>query len=661
MDSLRPVIGGELDVAIVAGEDLVPKDTSLFGKKSSDPFVELWVGTQKLGKTKTIKKNLNPEWNESFKLNVNARDADRLSGQALTLKVFDYNLLSSPDSMGEVAVPLARLMDGLVLDEHLPVQNCAGCSDAAGTLHVKISMQLRRAICLARGETIALDPRATLSMGLAWDPLWGEVPIDLDASCVCVGLRGELLMEESVYFANVRNPSGSIRHSGDETSGEADGDDEVIEVELAKLPPKVLAFFFLATVCSEPRTFADVKETRMRLVDCRTGTELCRYMPASKGAHTALFMCRICRQGSGWVLNQIGECDHTARDFGSLVPEIKAYMADLLPNIVVCQDERVALLRKGGNVRLSDYFAGVNSAPLVFGLGWDITGGSAIDLDASVIVMNADTSVLDIVYFKQLKSKDGAITHTGDNLTGAGDGDDEQIIMELGKVNPAASYLALVINSYSGQELDDVSNASCHLFDARTKRDVAAYKLTGTRILDKKTALFLALLYRTLPTAAAPAGEWALRIVSEPGLSKTAHTFAGTVHQWMKAHPPPALPAIPPGGARTLVRTPTASAAMIAAHPSGRVIAPGSPPLTPAEVDAKLVVLKNLVADGKLTQPECDTQKSALLARQGTPGGASSSSLVPGIPVVLAQPIAEQAPVAASQMAMPTIEALSID
>ena len=59
-----------------------------------------------------------------------------------------------------------------------------------------------------------------------------------------------------------------------------------------------------------------------------------RYMPASKGAHTALFMCRISRQpGGAWLLNTIGECDHTARDFGSLVPEIKSYMTDLVPSI----------------------------------------------------------------------------------------------------------------------------------------------------------------------------------------------------------------------------------------------------------------------------------------------------------------------------------------
>lgn len=53
----------------------------------------------------------------------------------------------------------------------------------------------------------------------------------------------------------------------------------------------------------------------------------------------------------------------------------------------------MALLRKGGNVRLSDYFGAINSKPLVFGLGWDITGGKDIDLDASVMMVTAEMQV----------------------------------------------------------------------------------------------------------------------------------------------------------------------------------------------------------------------------------------------------------------------------
>ena len=70
-----------------------------------------------------------------------------------------------------------------------------------------------------------------------------------------------------------------------------------------------------------------------------------------------------------------------------------------------------------------------------------------------------------------------------------------------------------------------MANASCHLFDPATNRDVAAYKLTGTKMLDKKTALIMALLHRDAATAAAPNGEWCLRVTRE--------------HEPNRAPPPP--------------------------------------------------------------------------------------------------------------------------
>ena len=83
--------------------------------------------------------------------------------------------------------------------------------------------------------------------------------------------------------------------------------------------------------------------------------------------------------------------------------------------------------------------AQVASKPLTFGLGWDITGGKAIDLDASVIMMTEGLQCVDVVYYSHLKSNDGSIKHTGDNLTGDGDGDDEQIVMQLAQVPPPST------------------------------------------------------------------------------------------------------------------------------------------------------------------------------------------------------------------------------
>ena len=67
-----------------------------------------------------------------------------------------------------------------------------------------------------------------------------------------------------------------------------------------------------------------------------------------KGAHTALLMARVARHGGGWVLSAIGEVDHTARDWGTLLPEFRLYMGDLCPGITASPEQRIAVMRKGG-------------------------------------------------------------------------------------------------------------------------------------------------------------------------------------------------------------------------------------------------------------------------------------------------------------------------
>lgn len=279
-------------------------------------------------------------------MNIDGKAATRLDTSEVVIAIFDEDKMSANDPMGEVRLPLKDLAHGFVAERWYPVKNCEGCKDASGELQLKASMVLRHALCLHRHDTLQLTV-PTIAVGLGWDPLPGGKAIDLDATCVCVDNNGQIMMQETVYFANLKNPNGSIRHTGDEVDGAADlgeGDDEIIVVDLNLLPPQVRALFFLATVCDDGRTFADVKSARMRVVDWGSGGEMCRYVPASKGAHTALFVARVARDmgGTGWTLSTIGEVDHTARDFGSLVPEIKAYMQDIVPGVRVDQARRGA-------------------------------------------------------------------------------------------------------------------------------------------------------------------------------------------------------------------------------------------------------------------------------------------------------------------------------
>jgi len=145
-------------------------------------------------------------------------------------------------------------------------------------------------------------------------------------------------------------------------------------------------------------------------------------------------------------------------------------------------------LNKGQTVSLAKSDGG-GLTRVRMGLGWDamkvkgLFGRSkekAVDLDASCLLFDASGKLVDQVWFSQLRSKDGALQHLGDNLTGRGDGDDESIVVDLGAVNPAVTQLVFVVNSYSGESFSQIENAFCRLIDASNEQEIARYDLSGS-------------------------------------------------------------------------------------------------------------------------------------------------------------------------------------
>jgi tellurium resistance protein TerZ len=118
---------------------------------------------------------------------------------------------------------------------------------------------------------------------------------------------------------------------------------------------------------------------------------------------------------------------------------------------------------------------------------------------------------VDVVWFRQLKSKDGSIVHTGDNRTGAGEGDDEQIIVDLSGVPGNVKSLVFTVNSFTGQNFSQVANAYCRLLDNASGREVARYELS---VQGAHTAQVMAKLYRHN-------GEWKMHAIGENGVGRT--------------------------------------------------------------------------------------------------------------------------------------------
>ncbi len=178
-------------------------------------------------------------------------------------------------------------------------------------------------------------------------------------------------------------------------------------------------------------------------------------------------------------------------------------------------------LSKGQTVSLVKQDGG-SLSQVRMGLGWDtikkkgLFGGMkevSVDLDASAILLTGDNQVQEIVYYGNLRSRDGSLMHTGDNLTGKGDGDDESIMVDLPRVPPTVAHIVFVVNSFSGQNFSQIENATARVVDSADRdRELVRYELSGS---GTHTAIVMARLSR------AGAG-WAFTAVGTPGNARTA-------------------------------------------------------------------------------------------------------------------------------------------
>jgi tellurium resistance protein TerD len=187
-------------------------------------------------------------------------------------------------------------------------------------------------------------------------------------------------------------------------------------------------------------------------------------------------------------------------------------------------------LVKGGNVSLTKEAPGLTA--IAVGLGWDLrtTTGTDFDLDASAIGVNANKTVATdkhFVFFNNLKSPDGAIEHTGDNLTGEGDGDDEVINVNLSGLGSEIEGVVFPVSIYDadnrGQSFGQVRNAYIRVVNQANGQEIARYDLTEDA--STETAMVFGELYRN-------GTDWKFRAVGQgyaSGLSGIARDFGVNV------------------------------------------------------------------------------------------------------------------------------------
>ena len=170
-------------------------------------------------------------------------------------------------------------------------------------------------------------------------------------------------------------------------------------------------------------------------------------------------------------------------------------------------------LSKGSNLSLTKADPGLQMA--MVGLGWDprTTSGHQFDLDASALLVTASGKVRnndDFIFYNQLESKDGSVVHQGDNRTGEGDGDDEQILINLATVAADIERVVIVVSidqaEVRGQNFGQVRDAYCRVINQENDQEIVRYDLSEDAA--SETTMVFAEIYRN-------GSEWKFRAVGQ--------------------------------------------------------------------------------------------------------------------------------------------------
>ncbi|MBK5415368.1 TerD family protein [Pseudomonas sp. TH31] len=175
--------------------------------------------------------------------------------------------------------------------------------------------------------------------------------------------------------------------------------------------------------------------------------------------------------------------------------------------------------------------AGGGLTSISLGLGWDpvkagflgklMGNGGEIDLDASCILLDSELKPVDLVWFRQLESRDGSIKHSGDNRTGDGNGDDETIHVDLQRLPASVKYLVFTVNSFTGQTFEKVENAYCRIVNAGNNSELARFNLSER---GGHTGIVMASLARD-------SGDWEFKAIGKITNGRTAEDLVSLAVQ----------------------------------------------------------------------------------------------------------------------------------
>ena len=186
-------------------------------------------------------------------------------------------------------------------------------------------------VSLSKGGNVSLSKEApgltAVLVGLGWDARTTTgADFDLDASAILTSETGKVVSDKDfVFYNNLKSSDGSVEHTGDNTTGEGEGDDEVIKVNLALVPANVAKIVFPVSIYdAETRlqSFGQVRSAYIRIVNQSGGQEIARYdLTEDASTETAMVFGELYRNGAEWKFRAIGQgyasgLRGIAQDFG---------------------------------------------------------------------------------------------------------------------------------------------------------------------------------------------------------------------------------------------------------------------------------------------------------------------------------------------------------
>ena len=356
-----------------------------------------------------------------------------------------------------------------------------------------------------------LDPHTTkITATLQWT---SATKTDLDLQCCVFDSMG--LMLDACYFNNAAALDGALLLSGDvvDAVGRAA---EVMTVSLDKLPPHTYAVVF-GIYAAKGHTFAAAETATFQICggEC---SQLANVFLGDLGAQNTAAICTVLKRNDAngrWCITPMrsvfGPPAHTFVDTFDAMQNLLAIDPALREELRKRQP--VFNVVKGGQCAVP-----YGMKKVALGLGWD----AGCDVDAGCIALAADGSEVCIVYYGKLQALDGAISHSGDNLTGVGEGDDEVITVDLTTLPLTVTDLFFCVNVFSsGKSFADVKNEFCRLID----------RSEGSLNYNKEMIRFNSLdngdyngvvLIRMMRCPHCPQ-KWTFEAVAQPGMGNTCH------------------------------------------------------------------------------------------------------------------------------------------